>query len=175
MSKYSKRHFAVLRKHGHAEVVSDIVDHGFPLQFVGDVLTQTKMAFGTEAIVTNPPYRLVEEFVARALELAPLGSCCCASLFLSARRRLEGRGLKRVQVFPNRLAPRRLERLQSLRLPGSSGRAGIAVQLKTASPGRAHHEPAQNLRELYAKPTAIPATAGETGPAVSGKSQHEET
>lgn len=97
---------SVLRKHGHAVVASDIIDYGFELHFAGDFLTQSKMALGTEAIVTNPPYQLAEQFVAHALELAPLVIMLLRLAFFESERRrsiLEGRGLKRIHVFRRRL------------------------------------------------------------------------
>jgi hypothetical protein len=96
----------VLRDHGHAVVATDIADYGFPLHFQGDFLTEIGMPAGVEAVVTNPPYRLAEQFVAHALELAPLVIMLLRLAFLESERRcgiLEGRGLARVHVFRKRL------------------------------------------------------------------------
>jgi hypothetical protein len=60
----------VLRAHGHEVIASDIADHGMGI--VSDFLLQTRAPKGVEAVVTNSPYRLAEQFVAHALELCPL-------------------------------------------------------------------------------------------------------
>src|SRR5215472_10081738 len=95
----------VLRNHGHAVVASDVFDYG-GLNFVGDFLTQEQMPDGCTAIVTNPPFKIAEPFVERALELAPLVIMLLRLAFLESERRcniLEGRGLARVHVFRIRL------------------------------------------------------------------------
>jgi hypothetical protein len=59
-----------------------------------------------EAIVTNPPFRLAEEFIAHALELCPRVVMLLRLAFLESERRchiLENRGLARVHVFRKRL------------------------------------------------------------------------
>jgi len=96
----------VLRDHGHTVIASDIADYGFPLHFRRDFLAEIGMPAGVEAIVTNPPYQLAEQFVAHALQLAPLVIMLLRLAFLESERRcaiLEGRGLARVHVFRKRL------------------------------------------------------------------------
>jgi hypothetical protein len=96
----------VLRDHGHAVVASDIADYGFPLHFQRDFLGEIGMPAGCECVLTNPPYQIVEKFVAHALELAPLVVLLLRLAFLESERRcgiLEGRGLARVHVFRKRL------------------------------------------------------------------------
>jgi hypothetical protein len=95
----------VLRDAGHAVIASDVVDYG-GLHFVRDFLTEPQMPIGCEAVVTNPPYMLAEEFVGRALALSPLVIMLLRLAFLESERRcgiLEGRGLARVHVFRKRL------------------------------------------------------------------------
>src|ERR1700716_2494303 len=59
----------VLRAAGHEVIGSDLVDYGDPTHFYGrDFLMEQKAPDGCEAIITNPPYKLAEEFVAKALE-----------------------------------------------------------------------------------------------------------
>jgi hypothetical protein len=96
----------VLRAAGHAVIASDIHDYGFRLHFRRDFLLETKAPAGIEAIVTNPPFRLAEEFVAHALELVPLAIFLLRLSFLESERRrpiLDGGKLARVHVFRNRL------------------------------------------------------------------------
>jgi len=66
----------VLRTAGHDVVATDLVNYGEPITPPGyygvDFLLERKLPRGCKAIVTNPPFRLAEEFVAHALELAPL-------------------------------------------------------------------------------------------------------
>jgi hypothetical protein len=95
----------VLRDHHHEVTASDVHDYG-GLDFVGDLLAQTKMPGGCEAVLTNPPYQIAEPFVARALELAPLVVMLLRLAFMESERRcriLEERGLARVHVFRKRL------------------------------------------------------------------------
>ena len=96
----------VLRDRGHAVIASDIIDYGFPLHFVADFLTVTKVPAGVECIVTNPPFQIITEFVAHALDLCPRVIMLARLAFLESERRtgiLEKRGLARVHVFRNRL------------------------------------------------------------------------
>jgi hypothetical protein len=96
----------VLRDHGHAVIASDVFNYGFPLHFVGDFLTQTKAPAGVECILTNPPFRIAEQFVAHAFELSPLVIMLSRLAFMESERRchiLENAGLARVHVFRKRL------------------------------------------------------------------------
>ena len=96
----------VLRAHGHAAIASDIVDYGFPLHFVGDFLAQAKVPVGVECILTNPPFQIIGEFVAHALDLCPRVIVLARLAFLEFERRtsiIEKRGLARVHAFRNRL------------------------------------------------------------------------
>ena len=64
------------------------------------------MPAGCGCILTNPPYQIVEPFVAHALDLAPLVIMLLRLAFLESERRchiLENRGLRRVHVFRKRL------------------------------------------------------------------------
>jgi hypothetical protein len=100
----------VLRSAGHEVVATDIADYGLPITPPGywnrDFLLETDAPEGTEAIVTNPPFRFAEEFVAHALELSPLVIMLLRLAFLESERRchiLENCGLARVHVFRKRL------------------------------------------------------------------------
>jgi hypothetical protein len=97
----------VLRAAGHKVLASDIFDYGDPTHFAGyDFLAETELPDGVEGIVTNPPFKWAEEFVAHALNLCPLVIMLLRLAFLESERRrriLEGRGLARVHVFRKRL------------------------------------------------------------------------
>jgi hypothetical protein len=95
----------VLRAHGHDVVASDVFDYG-GLDYVADFLTQERAPDGCEAILTNPPFKFIQPFVARALDLAPLVIMLARLAFYESERRteiLEGRGLARIHCFRKRL------------------------------------------------------------------------
>lgn len=96
----------VLRDAGHTIIASDLVDYGFPLDFVGDFLLQTEMPPGTELILTNSAFSIINKFVTHALDLCPRVIVLARLPFLHSTRRtqiLEHRGLARVHIFRNRL------------------------------------------------------------------------
>jgi hypothetical protein len=62
----------VLRAAGHEVLASDLVDYGDPTHFYRRDFLMEKLPRGCEAIVTNPPFKLVEQFVAHAIEICPL-------------------------------------------------------------------------------------------------------
>ena len=95
----------VLRDHGHVVIASDLIDYG-NLDFVRDFLLESKMLAGCDAVVTNPPYDIADEFVRHALDLSPRVYLLLGLAFLESIRRtdvLERRGLARVHVFRRRL------------------------------------------------------------------------
>jgi len=98
----------VLRACGHVVVATDLVDyrsadqdhHGW------DFLLEQGIPDGIEAIVTNPPFKNANEFVAHALELCPRVVMLLRLAFLESTRRtsiLDGGQLARVHIFRNRL------------------------------------------------------------------------
>jgi hypothetical protein len=97
----------VLRAHGHEVLASDLVDYGQPTHFSRrDFLMERKVPDGCEAIVTNPPFKLADEFVRHALDLCPRVVMLLRLAFLESERRadiLERRGLARVYPFGKRL------------------------------------------------------------------------
>jgi hypothetical protein len=96
-----------LRAAGHEVIGSDLVDYGRPDFFAGrDFLLERKVPDGCQAIITNPPYKLADQFVAHALDLCPRVMMLLRLAFLESERRteiLERRGLARVWVFRKRL------------------------------------------------------------------------
>ena len=96
----------ILRARGHTVVASDVVDYGYPLDFVGDFLKTVLPPKGCGAIVTNPPYQIATEFTCHALDLAPHVCLLLRLAFLESVGRtdiLEHRGLRAVHVFRRRL------------------------------------------------------------------------
>jgi hypothetical protein len=99
----------VLRAAGHQVVATDIADYGVPVTAPGylgiDFLKEHMAPAGTEAIVTNPPYRLAAEFVRHALRLCPRVVMLLRLAFLESvswSDILDDGGLARVYPFRNR-------------------------------------------------------------------------
>jgi hypothetical protein len=97
----------VLRNAGHTVIENDIVDYGQGQDSVQDFL-DLKPAWAAEidAVITNPPYRLAQQFVRHALTLCPRVIMLLRLTFLESERRrnvLDEAGLIRVHVFRNRL------------------------------------------------------------------------
>lgn len=97
----------VLRDAGHLVLATDLVDYGCPDSAARrDFLTYTDSSPNIGAIVTNPPYKLAEQFVAKAIELCPLVIMLLRLAFLESERRrsiLDNGTLARVHVFRKRL------------------------------------------------------------------------
>ena len=97
----------VLREAGHSVVATDIVAYDCPEAQSGiDFLMECRAPDGVECIVTNPPYRLANEFVEHAMRLCPLVIMLLRLAFLEGQRRsplLDGGQLARVHIFRNRL------------------------------------------------------------------------
>jgi hypothetical protein len=96
----------VLRGAGHAVIASDIADYGFQMHFRRDFFDVTTAPAGTEVIITNPPYRDAQRFVAHALKLCPRVIMLMRLAFLESERRspiLDRGQLARIHVFRNRL------------------------------------------------------------------------
>ena len=78
----------VLRAAGHAVIASDIVDYGFPTHFNGrDFLMEHRLPANVEAIVTNPPFKIADQFVSHALDLCPHVCMLLRLVFLESARR----------------------------------------------------------------------------------------
>jgi hypothetical protein len=96
----------VLRGAGHDVVATDLVDYGIPGQQSGrDFLLERRAPDGIECIVTNPPYKLADEFVVRALDLCPRAIMLLRLAFLESIRRtpiLDSGHLARVHLFKRR-------------------------------------------------------------------------
>jgi hypothetical protein len=98
----------VLRGAGHRVYATDLVHYGCPDSEGGiDFLTERHPPFHVGAIVTNPPFKLAEQFVSHALLLGvPKIFMLLRLAFLESDRRraiLDGGLLARVHVFRKRL------------------------------------------------------------------------
>lgn len=101
----------VLREQGHAVYASDLVNYGCPdshhgFDFLLPCCDYKFLPHHVEAIITNPPFKLAEQFVVRALNLAPRVIMLLRLAFLESARRaplLDGGLLARVYPFANRL------------------------------------------------------------------------
>jgi hypothetical protein len=96
----------VLRAHGHDVVATDLVDYGIPGQEARRDFLLERLPAGVEAIVTNPPYKNAEQFVAHALDLCPRVIMLLRLAFMESVRRahiLETGHLARVHVFSRRI------------------------------------------------------------------------
>ena len=105
---------SILRDSGRAVIATDLVDWGCPdSEPRRDFLLGRKAPAGVPAIVTNPPFKLAEEFAAHAVDLVPEVYLLMRCAFLEGLRwyapeeNARGRGLSlhlsRVWVFAPRL------------------------------------------------------------------------
>lgn len=96
----------VLRAAGHRVVATDLVDYGLHGQAGIDFLMEFAAPEGIEAVVTNPPFKLAQQFVEHALYLCPKVIMLLRLAFLESNRRtaiLDGGQLARIHVFRKRL------------------------------------------------------------------------
>jgi hypothetical protein len=96
----------VLRDAGHIVIATDLNNRGCPdsLDRIDFLLPFNNVE--CDAIVTNPPYYLAEQFVAAALERAPLVIMLLRLAFYESERRsciLDGGRLSHIHAFANRL------------------------------------------------------------------------
>lgn len=95
-----------LRAAGHRVLATDLVDYGCPDSASGVDFLMRWPGPHPDCIVTNPPYKLADQFVARGLEVCSRVVMLLRLPFLESVRRteiLEGGHLARVHVFRNRL------------------------------------------------------------------------
>lgn len=97
----------VLRASGRIVHATDLVAYDCPdSEARRDFLMELTPPGGIQAIVTNPPFKLAEEFVAHARRLCPKVYMLLRLAFLESERRrdiLEGGDIARVHVFRKRL------------------------------------------------------------------------
>jgi predicted RNA methylase len=102
-----------LRTLGHDVVATDLVDYGLDDSDARvDFLMETQAPSGVDAIITNPPFKNADEFVAKAVDLCPEVYMLLRVAFLEGLRWYEtghynakglGAHLARVWVFAPRL------------------------------------------------------------------------
>lgn len=96
-----------LRAAGHKVYATDLVDYGCPdSEARVDFLMEHSAPTYIGAIVTNPPFKLANQFVAHGLMLAPKVIMLLRLAFLEGTGRspiMDGGSLARVYVFRNRL------------------------------------------------------------------------
>lgn len=97
----------VLRRNGFNVWATDLVDYGCPdSEARRDFLMEQQTRVDVQAIVTNPPFKLANEFVEHALKMCPRVCMLLRLAFIESERRsgiLDGGQLARVHVFSNRL------------------------------------------------------------------------
>ncbi|WP_201159425.1 hypothetical protein [Rhodoplanes elegans] len=97
----------VLRAAGYDVAATDLVDRGCPDSAAGiDFLMEHRAPAGVQCIVTNPPFKLAEEFVVKALDLCPRVIMLLRLAFLESERRssiLDCGRLARVHCFSRRI------------------------------------------------------------------------
>ena len=94
----------VLEAHGHDVLSTDLIDRGYGTGGL-DFLTASQQV---ENVITNPPFKLGEEFVVKALEstTGKVAMLCKLQFLEGAKRRkmFETTPLKAVHVFSKRLS-----------------------------------------------------------------------
>jgi hypothetical protein len=96
----------VLQVAGYEIIATDLNDRGCPDCIPGIDFLMPMMRFEGDAIVTNPPFSLAEQFVELALERAPIVMMLLRLAFMESERRshiLDNGKLARVHVFAKRL------------------------------------------------------------------------
>jgi len=93
-----------LESEGHTVLASDLVDYGTNISR-RDFLLERSAPAGVETIVTNPPFKLAEQFAAHAKTLVPNVYLLLRLAFLEGLRWERGlsEGLAHVHVFAPRL------------------------------------------------------------------------
>jgi len=98
----------VLREYGHLLYATDLVDYGCPdsLSRIDFLLEHKLPDPSIGGIITNPPFKLAEQFIAHALGLVPFVAMLLRLAFLETEKRtaiLDEAGLRTVHVFKRRL------------------------------------------------------------------------
>ena len=126
-----------LRTAGHHVIASDLVDYGDPSFLVSrDFLLERKLPDRCEAIVTNPPFKLADQFVRHALTLCPKVIMLLRLAFLEGAGRsdiIDG-CLSRVYLFRNRLPRMHREGWRGPRATSTIAFAWFVFEHETTGP-----------------------------------------
>jgi hypothetical protein len=97
----------VLRTYGHRVIATDLVDYGLEhSESRIDFLMEQQAPTDVRMVLTNPPFKIGQQFVEHALRLCPSVIMLLRLAFLESARRsfiLENCGLARVHIFRERL------------------------------------------------------------------------
>lgn len=96
----------VLRGAGKTVTATDLVNYGCPDSEAGvDFLMETRAPAGVQSIVTNPPFKLADEFVRHGLTLVPTVVMLLRLAYLegACRQDLHSKHLERVWLGVERL------------------------------------------------------------------------
>lgn len=97
----------VLQDNGYVVMGQDILDYGAGYPLRRDFLTETMPPPGTDAIITNPPYKQAQQFAQKATELCPNVFMLLRLSMLEGTRKgfpcFNDGTLRRVFVFKKRL------------------------------------------------------------------------
>lgn len=97
----------VLRESGRTVFATDIADYGCPDSWHSlDFLKWVIPTDGIRCIITNPPFKIIQQFIEKALEVCPKVIMLARLALLESDRRttiLENGRLARVHVFRKRL------------------------------------------------------------------------
>lgn len=96
----------VLRETGRAVVAEDLKDYNCPDSVHGqDFLNAYAAPDGVPCILTNPPFKLADQFVNRATDLVPLVVMLLRLEYLAAERKglLDQKPISRIYAFKKRL------------------------------------------------------------------------
>lgn len=158
----------VLRAAGHHVIATDLVDYACEDSQSGvDFLIERKAPDHIGAIVTNPPYKLANQFVAHALTfgMIPKVVMLLRLAFLESDRRsaiLDGGTLARVHVFR-----KRLPMMHRAGWEGRKSNSGMAFAWFVWD--RAHQGPTELHRlSWHSEPSPV-ASASVNAPFVTGE------
>lgn len=78
----------VIRRYGHVVVPTDIIE-GNKYGFGGIDFLDPKVKYSVDAIITNPPFSLSQQFIEKAVGLAPVSAMLLKSQYWHARKRYD--------------------------------------------------------------------------------------
>jgi len=149
----------VLRAAGHEVYATDLVDYDSPDQDAHGIdflMEHGSAPYYVGSIITNPPFKLADQFVRHALLLCPRVYMLLRLAFLESERRsaiLESGWLKRVYVFRERLPMMHRARWQGPRASSSIPFAWFVFD-------RGHRGPIELRRISWRRTPTCPSDQG---------------